>query len=152
MRDPVSRADETDIEDTCRFLERYMPWNARADDSHPDSRMAIEEVAASNLPDWAKNLSIFALLKLKHRRKGRPGPPAGRDMAIQLAAMRLVSRGYKPTRNDATFDRASASSIIHEALQRLGETGPSEKSINGIIADACRDALNHPDFFRDVLK
>jgi hypothetical protein len=151
MREPVSRADEAAIEDTCRFLEGYMPWKADPDGLAGDNRAAIEEVGASNLPDWAKGSAILALLEQREKRRGRP-KQGYRDMAIQLAAMRLVVRGYMPTRNDATFDRASASSIIHEALQRLGEMGPSEKSINAIIADSCRDALKHPDFFRDVLK
>jgi hypothetical protein len=142
MRDPVSRADpkpdDAAIEDTRRFLEHYMQSEPTKADSNRDPRWfdseaAIDEVEASNLPDWAKNLAILALLEqTKKKRRGRPKQSA-RDHAIQSAAIKLVMGGYKPTRNDATFDRASASSIICEALQLLDEK-LSEKSINAIVA------------------
>jgi hypothetical protein len=107
---------------------------ADADGFASDMRATIEEVEASNLPDWAKNFAIWALLEQtkKPRGKGRPTRRT-RDNAIRSAARRLVVRGYGPTRNEATYDRASASSIIHQALQRLGERRLEEKSINAIV-------------------
>jgi hypothetical protein len=58
MREPASRVDpkpKAEIEDTCRFLERYMPWredaDAYVDGFASDMRVAAAEVDASNLPD-----------------------------------------------------------------------------------------------------
>jgi hypothetical protein len=150
---PVRTEVEADIEDTCRFFKGYMQsksWKADPDASASDNSAAIDEVKASNLPDWAKTFAVLALLEQAKKRRGKP-KRSFRNMAIELAAMRLVLRGYMATRNDETRDKDSASSIIHQALHRLGGK-MSEKSINAVIAGACRDALKHPDFFRDVLK
>jgi hypothetical protein len=133
MRDPASRIDpksEAAIEDTCRFLERHKPWT-EVDGLACDMRVAAEEVAASNMPEWAKNLAMLALFRGPvNKPRGRPKQSA-RDHAIRDAAIKLVIGGYRPTRNDATV-RDSASSIIHHALRRLGEK-LSEKSINAIV-------------------
>jgi hypothetical protein len=141
MRDPASHFDpQSDIEDTCQFLEKHMQsesWKADPDGFACGNRAAVDAVEASNLDDWAKPFAILALLEQTRKRRGKP-TRHGRDHAIQLAAARLVGRGYRPTRNDVTADKESASSIIHRALQRLGEK-LSEKSINGIVAKVGAD-------------
>jgi hypothetical protein len=106
-----------------------------------DCPAAIDEVEASNLPDWAKTWAIYALSRAAQTRK-RKGKPTrrNRNEAIRSAAIKLVMRGYKPTRNDVTRDRDSASSIIHQALRRLGEK-MSEKSINAIVAKVGADFI-----------
>src|SRR5262249_54445758 len=130
--DPV----EADIEDTRRFLKGCMEsesWKADPDGRPAFLRATIDEVEACNLPDWEKNVCIWALLEQMKKRPARKPKRSFRDHAIREAASRLViTRGYKPTRNDATRDRDSAASIIHQALNRLGEK-MSEKSINAIV-------------------
>jgi hypothetical protein len=141
MRDPVRRVDP--IEETCRFLKGCMEsesWRADPDGRAYDIHAAIDEVEASNLPDWAKTTAIFALLKLTKKRPARKPTRRNRDNAIREAAIKLVMRGYKPTRNDVTRDRDSASSIIHQALRRLGEK-MSEKSINAVMTKLSADHL-----------
>jgi hypothetical protein len=153
MVDPAHVEVEADIEDTRRFLKRYIEsesWKADPDGFAGDMGATIDEVEVSNMPDWAKTLARFALLQQMKKRRGKP-KRRYRNMAIELAAMRLVVRGYMATRNDVTHDRDSASSIIRQALHPLGEE-LSEKSINAIITDSCRTALQHPDVLRDVLK
>jgi hypothetical protein len=138
MRDPVHRFDrvEADIEDTRRFLKGYVEseaWKADPDGFAGDSRAAIAEVEVSNLPDWLKNLAFLALWEQTKKRRARKPTRRIRDSAIREAASRLVmTRGYKLTRNDVTRDRASAASIIHQTLNRLGEK-LSEKSINAVV-------------------
>ena len=140
MRDPVHRFDqvEADIEDTRRFLKGYVEsetWKADPDGIAGDSRAAIAEVEVSNLPDWAKNLAILALWEQTKKRRARKPTRRVRDDAIRKAASRLVmTQGYKLTRNDVTRDRASAASIVHQALNRLGEK-LSEKSINAVVLE-----------------
>ena len=141
MRDPVHRVDpiEADIDDTRRFLKGCMEsetWKADPDVRADWMRGTIYEVETSNLPDWAKKFAIEALLPQTKKRGGKGKPKRSwRDDAILHAAYRLVTRGYKPTRNDVTRDRASAASIIYEALRRLGEK-MSEKSINAVVKGA----------------
>jgi hypothetical protein len=159
MRDPAPRVDpeiEAVIEETRRFLEGYVKdesWKADADVFACDNRAAIDEVEASNLPDWAKNFAVYALFQ---QTKKRPRKPTRhyRNSALEKAAARLVSLGYKPTRNEATR-RDSASSIIAEALRRL-HMKPSEKQINAIVrnaGDLARDAARIRDELGyDVLK
>jgi hypothetical protein len=158
MRDPVSRIDpaEAAIEDTCRFLKGYMQsetWKADPDGFACDSRAAIDEVKASNLPEWAKTFAVLALFEQTKKRRGKPTRHY-RNSALEKAAARLVMRGYKPTRNEATR-RDSASSIISEALRRL-EVNISEKQINAIVRNAgefARDAARIRDVLGyDVLK
>jgi hypothetical protein len=147
MRDPASHfhaQSEVAVEDICGYLKRYMQsewWKADPDGLACDMRTAIDEVELSNLPDWAKNFAVFALLEQTKKRRGKP-TRHHRDMAIEMAAIRLVLQGYTPTRNEASRNRASASSIIREALRRLGEN-LSEKSINLIVAKS--DVLKNPD-------
>src|SRR5271169_3304617 len=127
MRDPGSRVEpqsEAAIEDTCRFLKDYMEsesWKADPDGFAADMRATVGVVAASNMPKWAKNFAIWALLEQTKKRRARKPTRHVRNDAIRQAAFRLVTRGYKPTRNDVTRDRDSAASIIHQALNRLGE-------------------------------
>jgi hypothetical protein len=147
MRDPVHRVDpiEADIEDTRRFLKGCMEsetWKADPDERAAWMRTTIYAVEASNLEDWAKTFAISALLKQTEKRPARKPTRYERDHAIREAAWRLVvTRGYKPTRNDVTRDRDSASSIIHQALNRLGEKKLAEKSINGIVMRGGADYL-----------
>jgi hypothetical protein len=140
MRDPVHRFDpvevEADIVDTRRFLKDHVEsesWNADPDGRASNMHATIDEVEASNLPDWAKDAALWALLEQTKKRPARKPTRHRRDHTIQEAAARLViTRGYKPTRNDVTRGTASAASIIHQALDRLGEK-LSEKSINAIV-------------------
>jgi hypothetical protein len=158
MRDPAARVNHTeaDIEETCEFLKRYMPWKKAGE---PDAlvsyaQIAADEVEASNMPEWAKNVAIAALFRPAPKRRGRPRGSGGRNMAINVAAIRLVTRGYLPTRNDETVRRASASSIICEALHRLGEK-ITEKQINALVANLQDVVKADPDtqrFLHDVLK
>ena len=148
MRDPA----ETAIEDTCRFLERHMQsesWMADPDIRASDMRATADEIEASNLPDYAKHYAIFAVLEQTKKRRGKP-TRSHRDDAIRRVAIKLVMQGYKPTRNDVTRDKDSASSIICQALRRLGEK-LSEKSINAIVAKIpARSFIKHkvsPAFF-----
>jgi hypothetical protein len=137
MRDPARAEVEADIEDTRRFLQGYMEheyWNADSDDRADWCRAAIDHVSISNMPDWAKKFAIEALLEQTKKRRGKP-KRSWRDRIIWDAAIRLVIRGYRLTRNDVTRDRASAASIIHHALNRLGEK-MSEKSINAVVKGA----------------
>jgi len=155
MRDPAARVDpaEADIEETCGFLKRYMPWKADPDGFASDMRAAAGEVEASNMPEWAKNVAIAALFRPANKRRGRPRSSSNRNGAIRLAAIRLVTRGYLPTRNETTC-RASASSIVCEALHHLGEK-ISEKQIDALVADLQDVVKADPDtqrFYRDVLK
>jgi len=157
MRDPATRFDpqvEAAIEETCQFLEHHMQsefWKADPGGLAGEMGAAIEAVEGSDLPDWAKTLATWALLQQTKKRQGRP-KRTYRDHAIQKAAVRLVvRRGYRPTRNDQTRPRASASSIIHHALHRLGEK-MTEKRINAVVGDYCRIWLNLCDRDPDVLK
>jgi hypothetical protein len=146
MRDPVHRFDqvEADIEDTRRFLKRYVEsesWKADPDGRASDMHATIEEVEASNLSDWAKDFAISALLEQSKKRRARKPTRNYRDRAIREAASRLVmTQGYKLTRNDVTRHIASAASIIHQALNRLGEK-LSEKSINAVVLEIDAESL-----------
>jgi hypothetical protein len=134
MRDPREPV-EADIEDTRRFLKGCMEsetWKADPDGYASDMRATIAEVEVSNMPDWAKHYATFAVLEQTKKRRGKP-TRSHRDDAIRRVAIKLVMQGYKPTRNDVTRDKDSASSIICQALRRLGEK-LSEKSINAIVA------------------
>jgi hypothetical protein len=155
MRDPVTRVDP-EIEETCRFLKGYMQsenWKADADGFAGDMRATIDAVEESNMPDWAKNFAVYALFQRTKKRRGKPTRHY-RNSVLERAAARLVTRGYKPTRNEATR-RDSASSIICEALHRLGEK-ITEKQINAIVCkagDLARDAaLIRDELGIDVLK
>ena len=149
MRDPA----ETAIEDTCRFLERHMQsesWMADPDIRASDMRATADEIEASNLPDYAKHYAIFAVLEQTKKRRGKP-TRSHRDDAIRRVAIKLVMQGYKPTRNDVTRDKDSASSIICQALRRLGEK-LSEKSINAIVAKNSRSLLHQAQGVARILR
>jgi len=149
MRDPA----ETAIEDTCRFLERHMQsesWMADPDIRASDMRATADEIEASNLPDYAKHYAIFAVLEATKKRRGKP-TRSHRDDAIRRVAIKLVMQGYKPTRNDVTRDKDSASSIICQALRRLGEK-LSEKSINAIVAKNSRSLLHQAQGVARILR
>jgi hypothetical protein len=144
MRDPASRPDpaEAAIEDTCRFLESRMEseyWRADPDGFACDMHATADEIRLSNLPDYAKHYAIFAVLEQTKKRRGKP-TRSHRDHAIRNVAIKLVMQGYKPTRNDVTRGKDSASSIICQALRRLGEK-LSEKSINAIVAKIPADSF-----------
>jgi hypothetical protein len=101
MRDPATRADPDveAIEDTRRLLEPYVQdasWKADPDGFACDMRATIQEVEESNLADWAMNLAVWALFEQTKKRRSKP-TRSYRDMALQLAAARLVARGYMPT-------------------------------------------------------
>jgi hypothetical protein len=164
MRDPAPRVDskvEAVIEDTRRFLEGYVQsesWKTDADGYACDLRATMGEIAESNMPDWAKNFAILVLFEQTKKRRKKPTRPTRhyRNMALELAAARLVMQGYKPTRNDETRHRESASSIICKALELLDVEIILEKQINAIVrgaSDTARHfALIRDEFGCDVLK
>jgi hypothetical protein len=135
MRNPA-RVDRKvkAIEDTRRFLEGYMKselWKADRDPFASVMRETIKVIERSNSPDWAKNFAAWALSEQAKKRSAKP-TRHHRDEVIGFAALRLVGRGYLPTRNDVMRHRASASSIICEALHLLGEK-TTEKRINAVL-------------------
>jgi hypothetical protein len=137
-RPAPSAFDETEhlVDETRRFLKPYFEqhtWAADPDGYACDLRAVLEEIENSNMPDWAKSLAYAPILDATKKRRGKP-KRASRDMALRLAAERLTARGISPTRNEATTKQASASSIICEALKRLGDPHPpTEKQINAIV-------------------
>jgi hypothetical protein len=164
MRDPATCFDpevEAAIEETSRFLQSYVQddaWKGASNITGPAADMdaAVYEIERSALPDWAKNLVVWACLhQKKKKRRGRPSQDY-RNAALQWAAVRLVDRyGYKPTRNEATRHRESAASIIRQSLHRLG-VRMQEKQINDIVHEAGDIAhdigLIRDKFGYDVLK
>jgi hypothetical protein len=139
MRDPATHIDpkvEAAIEETCRFLEikmGYDYWERDPDSSlSPDIWAAIREIAFSNLSYRTKNVAQQALFEQTKKRSKKPTRQF-RDNALRVAADILVAQGYNPTRNEATDGWESASSIIHQALKRLGEKKLKEKQINTIV-------------------
>ena len=157
MRDPAPGVVEAAIEGTRRFLEGYVQsesWKADADGYACDLRATMDEIAESNMPDWAQHLALRVLFEQTKKRRVKP-TRSYRNMALELAAARLVLRGYAPTRNDETRHRESASSIICKALDLL-DVKMREKQINSIVHDAgvlarCF-AVIRDEFGCDVLK
>jgi hypothetical protein len=137
MRDPATPIDldlEAAIEEMRRFLQPFVNmdyWNADPPDGGAPIWAAIKEIAFSDLSNRAKNLAQEALFEQTKKRQSKPTRQY-RDNALQVAAGILVVQGYNPTRNDETDHRESASSIIHQALRRLG-VNMKEKHINAIV-------------------
>ena len=138
MRDPATNIDpevEAAIEETRALLEPRVntrSWK-RDHDSHAIRlRNALLEIERSPLSKWVKLCVRGPLLKaMKKRRHGKPTLHF-RDCSIAAVAIPLLEQGYDPTRNDETRYKESASSIIREALRRLGVT-MAEKTINAIV-------------------
>jgi hypothetical protein len=137
MRDPditFDREVEAAIEDTYRFLEPHvsrLAWAADPDRDAIKLLNAFEEIENSSLPKWVKLRVREPLVKAMRKRHGKP-KRRFRDFTIAAAANRLIARGYDATRNDATRHTQSASSIVRQALRRLGVT-MKEKQINTIV-------------------
>jgi hypothetical protein len=138
--DPEAAMIEAAIEDTRRFLGPYVrseAWQADppSNELMYDLREKIREVEAMDdlSAEWTKNFVIWKLLEQTKKRRRKP-TRFYRDCAIREAAGRLVLQGYEPTRNEAT-QKDSASSIIWNALRRLGERRLTEKQINSIVLE-----------------
>jgi hypothetical protein len=130
--DPETKVTEAATEDTRRLLEpivRTKIWEADFDHQAKEIFQALfwlEEHA----PDWVKAAVREPLLKAARKRSKKPTRHS-RDIAIACAARRLRPR-YLPSRNDETKHIEAASSIIYEALRRLG-VEMEEKTIKGIV-------------------
>jgi hypothetical protein len=139
MRDPATRIDpdvEAAVEETRRFLEPYVrspTWAADPDGLASDMGAALEVIEnCEALPDWVR---LFAWRAMHPQTKRRSKKPTRRfrNMALRMAAARLLARGYDWSRNDETRHVESASSIIHEALKRLGVKKMKEKQVTNIV-------------------
>jgi len=138
MRDPATNIDpevEAAIEETRALLEPRVntrSWK-RDHDSHAIRlRNALLEIERSPLSKGVKLRVRGPLLEaMKKRRRGAPTLHF-RDCSIAAVAIPLIEQGYDPTRNDETRYKESASSLIREALRRLGVT-MEEKTINAIV-------------------
>jgi len=140
MRDPATNIDpevEAAIEETRRLLEPRVntrSWRGDHDSHAIELRNALLDIERSPLSERAKLCVRGPLLKaMKKRRRGKPTLHF-RDCSIAAVAIPLLEQGYDPTRNDETRYKESASSIIREALRRLGVT-VAEKTINPIVLE-----------------
>jgi len=147
MRDPATRIDpiaeinETAIEHVRSYLEPFVHENGLGADPDPYGvkiGMAFMHIE-KNSPQWVVDAVRDSLLKAMNKRTRRPSY-SNRDSLIAFAAVDLTRRYklYKLTRNDGTQNIDSASSIIVEALRRLGVT-MKEKTINEIILKHQKD-------------
>jgi hypothetical protein len=140
MRDPATRIDpevEAAIEETRRFLEEWVRnerWNADppswSNPHYSDIGKARDEIERSNLSKKTKLLLDRVLVKELKKRGNKPTRGC-RDSILWLAAKRLEPR-FLLSRNDATTHSESASSIIKQALDRLG-VKMREKQIKDIV-------------------
>jgi hypothetical protein len=149
MRDPATRIDpvteitEAAIEYARSTLKPWVVGKKLCGDREPhwskifDALVHIEK----NSPQWVVDAVRDPLLEAMDKRTKKPSYYT-RDVWIACLAVSLTHRHklYKLTRNDATQGIDSASSIIAEALRRLGVT-MNEKTIKGII-------LKHQAFAR----
>jgi hypothetical protein len=137
--DPVTKVDpetEAAIEETRRFLEEHInssEWRADLPDHYDQALDAIEEILHDrcNLTEKTK----FHVLSLLFEQLDKPGSNKPtrqcRDNFLYLAAEKLESR-YLTSRNEATGQTESQSSIIAQALRRL-DVRMTEKTIAEII-------------------
>jgi hypothetical protein len=128
--------DEAAIEFTCQWLKCFVQSDHWEADPARDLWPAIRLITTSNLPESTKSLAREMLSKSHSKKPTRQY----RDRALGIAASLLVSQGYFPTRNDGTTLKESASSIICEALLRLG-VKMEEKTINNIILKVLKKAV-----------
>jgi hypothetical protein len=138
MRDPATSVDpeiEAAIEETRALLEPRVntrSWSRDHDSQAIVLRNALLEIERGPLSKWVKPCVRGPLLKaMKKRRRGAPTLHF-RDCSIAAVAIPLLEQDYNPTRNDETRYKESASSIIREALRRLGVM-MEEKRINAIV-------------------
>jgi nicotinamidase-related amidase len=138
MRNPATNIDpavEAAIEETRALLEPRVntrSWKRDHDWHAIQLCNAFLEIEKSSLSKGAKLRVRGPLLEaMKKRRRGKPTLHF-RDSSISAVAIPLLEQGYDPTRNDETRYKESASSIIREALRRLGVT-MEEKTINAIV-------------------
>jgi hypothetical protein len=118
MRDPATCFDpevEAAIEETSRFLQSYVQddaWKGASNITGPAADMdaAVYEIERSALPDWAKNLVVWACLHQKKKSAGAgrrrtiatrrsSGPPFGSWIGMatsQLAMRRRVIESRRP--------------------------------------------------------
>jgi hypothetical protein len=138
MRDPARTIDpeaEAAIEETRALLEPRVSTRSWKGDH--DSRAILLRNALLDIEGAALSKSVKLRVRgplLEHMKKRRRGAPTlhFRDCSIAAVAIPLLEQGYGPTRNDGTRYKESASSIIREALRRLGVT-VAEKTINAIV-------------------
>ena len=136
MRDPATRIDpevEAAIEETRKFLERDVSadlWAGDRDPRHGDLLKAIAEIGSSSLSEKTKLLAGDLFVKAMRKRSKKP-TRQWRDVVLWVAAQRLVPR-YHLSRNDETFHTESATSIVQQALARLGVT-MTEKQLKDIV-------------------
>lgn len=124
------------IEETVRFLipcMRHSYWKGEKFCTELWWLIGLEEIQKSSLPEWLKDHVCELMVKTRPRKKPTR---SYRDSRIVEAANRLKSYyGYELTRNDARRDVESASSIIREALRRLG-VKMAESTIKEIIVNS----------------
>lgn len=137
MRDPATRIDDPEveaaIEETRQFLERDVSadlWAGDQDPRHGALLKAIAEIRGSSLSEKTKLLADDLFVKAMRKRSKKP-TRRWRDFALWVAAQRLVPR-YRLSRNDETFHTQSATSIVQQALTRLGVT-MTEKQLKDIV-------------------
>jgi hypothetical protein len=156
MRDPditFDREVEAAIEDTYQFLEPLVKsesWKGDPDWHVRGTRALIKISIKDKLHPAVEALVTSALLAQAKKQKNKP-TRNHRDTWIQMAAGRLIARGYERSRNDSMRHTESASSIIHKALKRLG-VKMKEKRITDIVLQFDPETLiliaSKADFFR----
>lgn len=136
MRDPATIIDpvvEAVIEETRQWLEGSVQcahWQGDPDYGLSYLRAAIRKVEAWDSPDYLKDFAVWTLFEIWKKSRKKP-TRHWRHLSIWVAAGQLHRRGFQLTRNEATGED-SASSIMREALRRLGE-GMTEGQINAIV-------------------
>lgn len=115
--------------------KRAQPVIAEAAAVDAEADAMLREIARARLQEGLPpNLADYiAKVLADQRRPDRRGRPRSfdRDVWIYYAVEDIKRRDFKPTRNEATEQRESASSIVAAALKELGVTMP-EKSIERI--------------------
>ena len=146
MRDPAVRIDleiKAAIEGTRQFLAPYVRneyWKADPNPHVEGARWLIKTTIEGKFPPSLESVATSALLEqANNKRKNKPTLNY-RNEALQMAAGRLVSQGYDRSRNDEMRHKESASSIIHQALRRLGDE-TEEKTIKDIVLELDPETL-----------
>jgi hypothetical protein len=149
MRDPATIDPEVEaaIEDTRQFLEPYVQSESWKADPAPKGADALFKFEIQGKLEPAVESIVLSALREQLKRKTKPTRNY-RDTAIQIAAARLVSQGYERSRNDEMRHTESASSIICQALRRLGEKKIKERTIKDIVLVFDRKAYTLIDAFR----
>jgi hypothetical protein len=142
MRDPATRIDRIAeiTEEAIEYARSNLrPWVTKKGRLRPDPEPHWFKIfdafvhIEKNSPQWVVDAVRDPLMKAMDKRTRKPSYYT-RHVIIAWLALHLTRRykPYKLTRNDATQDIDSASSIIVKALRRLGVT-MKEKTIKEII-------------------